>query len=74
MILVLLGIANFSLIFFSSSLITFRSSFFDEIIFLYLVINSANFLISTSISFIPKAVSFWSLNSNIAKTCGSDKE
>ena len=51
-------LANFSLIFFNSSLITFKSSFFDEIIFLYLVINSASFLISTSISFIPNAVNF----------------
>ena len=34
------------------------NSFFEEIIFLYLVISSANFLISTSISLIPNAVNF----------------
>ena len=39
--MVLLGIANFSLIFLRSSLITFNNSFLDEIIFLYLDINSA---------------------------------
>ena len=68
MILVLLGTANFSLILLSSSLITFKSSFFEDIIFLYLFINSANFLISISISLIPKAVNFCNLNSKIATT------
>ena len=43
-------------------------------IFLYFVINSANFLISISISFIPNAVSFCNLNSKIAFTCKVDKE
>ena len=38
------------------------------------MINPASFLISTSISFIPIAVNFWSLSSKIAKTCGSDNE
>jgi len=74
MILVLLGTANFSLIFLSSSLITFESSFLEDMIFLNLVISSANFFISTSISFIPRAVNFCNLNSNIAVTWGSDKE
>ena len=62
------------MIFLSSSLITFNNSFFEDIIFLNLAINSASFLISTSISFIPSAVNFWSLNSKIARTCGSDNE
>ena len=48
---------------------TLRSSFFEEIIFLYFVINSANFLISISISLIPKAVNFCNLSSKIASTC-----
>ena len=73
MISVLLLTENFSLIFLSSSLITLRSSFLDEIIFLYFAINSASFLISISISFIPNAVSFCNLNSRIATTWGSDK-
>ena len=58
----------------SSSLITFNNSFLEFIIFLYLAISSASFLISTSISFIPRAVNFWSLNSKIEITWGSDKE
>ena len=58
----------------SSSLITFKSSFLELIIFLYPLIRSANFLISTSISLIPRAVSFWSLSSKIAITWGSDNE
>ena len=60
--------------FFSSSLITFCNSFLDEIIFLYLTIKSANFLISNSISLIPKAVNFCNLNSKIAFTWGSERE
>ena len=74
MILVRLGTANFSLIFLSSSLITFKSSFLEDIIFLNLVINSASFFISTSISLIPRAVNFCSLSSKIASTCGSESE
>ena len=58
----------------SSSLITFKSSFLEFIIFLYPLIRSANFLISTSISLIPRAVSFWSLSSKIAITWGSVSE
>ena len=73
MIFVLLGNEYFSLICLSSLLITFCNSFFDEIIFLKLIINSANFLISISISFIPKAVSFCNLNSNIAFICYPDR-
>ena len=42
--------------------------------FLYFLIKSANFFISISISFIPKAVSFCSFNSNIEFTCFSVKE
>ena len=38
------------------------------------MIKSANFFISTSISLIPNAVSFWSLSSKIAVTCGSVNE
>ena len=51
-----------------------ESSFFELIIFLYLVINTANFLSSISISLIPKAVNFWSLSSNMDITWGSDNE
>ena len=60
--------------FLSSPLITFNSSFFEDIIFLYFAINSASFLISTSISLIPRAVNFCSLSSKIASTCGSESE
>ena len=56
---------NLSLIFSSSELITFNNSALEFIIFLYLFINSANFLISNSISFMPKAVNFCNLNSKI---------
>ena len=73
MILVLLGTANFSFMLFNSSLITFNNSFLEEIIFLNFAIRSASFLISISISFIPRAVSFCNLNSKIAKTCDSVK-
>ena len=46
----------------------------EEIIFLNLVISSANFSISISISFIPNAVNFCNLNSKIALTCNSERE
>ena len=54
---------------FSSSLITLNNSFFELIIFLYLVIKSDNFLISLSISLIPTVVNFCNLRSNIELTC-----
>ena len=73
-ILVLLGTANFSLIVLNSSLMTFKSSFFELIIFLNPLIKSANFFISTSISLIPNAVNFCNLSSKIATTWGSDRE
>ena len=50
---------------------TFKSSFLELIIFLKETIKLANFFNSTSISLIPKAVSFWSLKSKIAITCFS---
>ena len=53
---------------------TFKSSFLEDMIFLNLIINSASFFISTSISLAPKAVNFCNLNSRIAKTCDSVNE
>ena len=53
---------------------TFKSSFLEDIIFLNLIINSASFFISTSISLAPKAVNFCNLNSKIDRTCGSVNE
>ena len=46
----------------------------EEIIFFNLIISSASFLISISISLIPRAVNFCSLSSKIAFTCSSVKE
>ena len=45
-----------------------------SLFFLYFAINSASFLISISISLIPKAVNFCNLSSKIARTCVSDNE
>ena len=58
----------------SSWPITFKSSFLDDIIFLNFEISSASFLISISISLIPRAVNFCNLSSKIAATCGSDNK
>ena len=68
MIFVLLGIAYLSFISLSSLLITFNNSFFEDMIFFNEEINSDNFFISTSISFIPSAVNLCYLNSYIAST------
>ncbi len=54
--------------------VKFGNSSSDDIIFLYFVINSANFLISISISLIPRAVNFCNLNSKIASTCNLEIE
>ena len=55
-------------------MITFNNSFLEVKIFLYWIIKSDNFLISASISFIPKAVSFCNLNSKIEFTWSIEKE
>ena len=74
MILVLLGTENLSLILINSFLINLYNSFFEFMILFNSIIIFDKLLISFSISFIPKAVSFCNLNSRIAATCFSDKE